>query len=70
MDAFIFELLIKRVNVLIIHKHIHQTKQSQFILRHHQYALLYVDIAKYDNLYEDLNVVENSITRYLDIKNF
>lgn len=45
--------LIKRVNVLIIHKHIHQTKQSQSILRHHQYALLNVDIAKYDNLYEN-----------------
>lgn len=43
--------LIKRVNVLIIHKHIHQTKQSQSILRHHQYALLNVD--KYDNLYEN-----------------
>lgn len=45
--------LIKCVNVLIIHKHIHQTKQSQSILRHHQYALLNVDIAKYDNLYEN-----------------
>lgn len=46
--------LIKRVNVLIIHKYIHQTKQSQSILRHHQYALLNVDIAKYDNLYKKL----------------
>lgn len=43
----------KRVNVLIFHIHIHQTKPSQFILRHHQYALLYVDMAKFDNLYID-----------------